>query len=77
MCVCVVWVGGQSGEEARRRCGVIDGGGPNGELLRLSSCKVARSDAITLTVDNTPSITFTHKTKHSQMDIPCVFAGLS
>lgn len=38
---------------------MIDGGRLNVELLRRSSCKRLRTDAITLTVDTGPSIMFT------------------
>lgn len=53
---------------------VIDGGRLNGELLRLSSCKLARTDAITLTEDTAPSITFTQRGRilHIQMGAVCV-----
>lgn len=53
---------------------VTDGGRLNGELLRLSSCKLVRTDAITLTSDTRPSITFTlsSNTLHIQMGAVCV-----
>ena len=59
MCVrhCLDAQAGRCG--GREQMWVIDGGRLNGELLRLSSCKLVRTDAITLTVDAGPSITLT------------------
>lgn len=76
MYVCVRHcLGAQAGQcGGREQMWVIDGGRLNGELLRLSSCKLVRTDAITLTEDTGPSITFTQSSRslHIQMGTACV-----
>lgn len=69
--ICVSrWMGAQAGQRGgREQMSVIDGGCLNGELLRLSFCKLVRTDAITLTVDTRPSITFTQSSDSLQIQM--------
>lgn len=63
-------MGAQAGQRGgREQMSVIDGGCLNGELLGLSFCKLARTDAITLTVDTRPSITFTQSSDSLQIQM--------
>lgn len=69
--ICVSpWMGAQSWQRGgREQMPVIDGGCLNGELLRLSFCKLVRTDAITLTVETGPSITFTQSSDSLQIQM--------
>lgn len=69
--ICVsCWMGAQAGQRGdREQMSVIDGGCLNGELLGLSFCKLVRTDAITLTVDTRPSITFTQSSDSLQIQM--------
>lgn len=69
--ICVSrWMGAQAGQRGgREQMSVIDGGCLNGELLGLSFCKLVRTDAITLTVDTRPSITFTQSSDSLQIQM--------
>lgn len=52
---------------------VIDGSSLNGELLRFSSCKLVKPDAITLTLDTGASITVLHSSLSRQNETMNVF----
>lgn len=73
-CVCMCACHCLGAEKCGGRERMIDGGRLNGEVLRLSSCKLVRTDAITLTEDTRPSITFTWSSRvlHIQMGTVCV-----
>lgn len=71
VCACVGHcLGARTGQGGgREQMWVIDGGRLNGELLRLGSCKLVRTDAISLTEDTGPSITLRRSSRglHIQM----------